>query len=198
MRLAPLLAALVACHPPVDTDRDPDTSAGTDPDTSADTDTDSAAPPLRYVRLTDESAGTAEIDAVVLRAAASADDEAYAAAVVTYAPGEAFALATDPEQALGAPDAFPDWPDTASCPVFDVARVVSLRGAPGALVLELARPAAPGDTLIVLERGGCSDGLVTALTGQVAAAVGPDPDVDAATWVELGAGTGPAIGFTIP
>ena len=128
-----------------------------------------AANVYRYVRIDDKSAVTepsaepgADIDAVVL-SKKSDNTLYYAASVVRYSPADTFAkdaVANDSNKILGAPDAFSFVRgslenDDCTFKKDDAYTFVSLGGEPGFIEVEMAGPIENGDTLYILELGGC-------------------------------------------
>lgn len=132
--------------------------SGTGPDSV----TVPAAPNLafRFVRIVDTNempeglnAG-ANIDAVVAIPTSGADPF-YAITVERYEHGGGMTSGDDldPAVALGAPDAYENYPDLSTCSL--TRSFVSLGGTGGELVLGLKNDLAEGDTLDVLEVGDC-------------------------------------------
>ena len=188
-----LLAVAAGCAEPDPLDPAPELEAD-----EADTLDEETAPPIEYpyVRIVDLSASDggpqtgADIDAVVGYRGMTV---LYASAVIAFVPEVPDPL--DPEAALGAPDAFPNYPDVASCLVDSGS--VSLGGSWGELSLRMSTPLQSGDRLEVLEVGGCDYGPGTAIIEELEVSVGRGPE-SAIEWLVLGQETGPVAAFVIP
>lgn len=156
------------------------------------------ADPYLFVRVddvSDHAAGTdpgADLDAVVLRKADGA--HVFVEAVEHYMASPQEPRANDPAELLGTPDAFYAWPDTSVCNV-DTG-FVSLGGS-GTIIARMGAEIEAGDTVEVLELGGCSYGSGTAIVEEIEVLVSVSPEVGA-QWIVLGRGTGPAVSFAVP
>lgn len=159
----------------------------------------------RFVRVDDLSAksetpdGGADIDSITIFKQDGA--VGYADEVKAYEHGGGNGDALDTSQALGAPDAFYDYPDTDLCEVGDDTTddmFLSLGGLGGYLVVHMSETIEEGDTLEVLEVGDCDFGSGTAIPEDVEVSVSVAEDPDNTYWVNLGSGTGPDISFVIP
>jgi len=145
--------------------------------------------PMLFVRLEDDGLPEptqnpgADIDAVVI---STGSGEFFATRVA------AFAGAGDPERALGPPDAFPDFPDTATCDVSGD-HFVSLDGS--ALVLEVAQPIPTDASVTVFEVSNCSYGTGFALEEYFEVSVGPTAE---GPWTTVASGVGPQLEGTLP
>lgn len=157
------------------------------------------ADPYLYVRIDDLSNATgggdpgADLDAVVLEK--NGGMVVYAEAVESYLASPADVNANNPQELLGAPDAFTNWPDVSTCRVDS--GFVSLGGA-GYAIVRMGQPVEEGDRLDVLEIGGCeyapgSDAIPDQVEVQVAVTSALDGQ-----WIALGRGTGPLISFSVP
>lgn len=155
-------------------------------------------PSYEWVRIDDLSNATgggdpgADIDAVVL--VKSGQSPVYATSVGSYAASPANVNANDPNQLLGAPDAFENYPDVTTCRV-DMG-FVSLGGG-GYITARMGAPIEQGDQLDVLEVGGCSYGTGTAFADAIRLQVSTSSDVNG-SWVVVGEGSGPLISTTVP
>ena len=196
------LAALgfaVGCE--LESDADADATTANDTGT-IDTPTDNTVTYLdhRYVRLDDLSNNQdgedpgADIDAVILTKGGTGATS-YALNSVDYSPGVTAGDNQVPSDATGAPDAFAAYPDTTTCNADE--GFVTLGGF-GYIILEMGDKMEAGDTITVLEVGGCDYGgsnpaKVETVQVQVSVA-------DSATnphWQVVGSGQGPAIAFTL-
>ena len=160
-------------------------------------------PDYRYVRIDDLSTksdtidGGADIDAVIL--SKTSGEIAFAVGVEGFQHGGGRGDDLDPTKALGAPDSFYRYyaNDMSVCDV-DGNGFVSLGG--GSLVLEMGDVIASGDTLSVLEVGGCEydDAGHEAIVEPVRVSISVASDLYQPYWYELGSKEGPEISFTIP
>lgn len=157
------------------------------------------ADPYRFVRIDDLSNATGtndpgvDLDALVLTKL-DGGSSVFASAVSVYEARPGGVASNDPADALGPPDVFSAWPDTDTCDLSG--GFVSLGGA-GTIVLEMGAPFAEGDTLDVLEVGGCDFGAGSALADpyRVQISVG---DAVTDTWEPLGTSSGGAARFIVP
>ena len=165
-------------------------------------------PDYRFVRIDDltEDPGTrydagADIDAVILTKN-STGATSYAESIEGYIHGGGQGDNVDPTQALGAPDAFPNYDgDASECVLEDDNgddTFVSLGGVGGTLIVRMTDKIETGDNLMILEVGGCDYGGGEAFAEDVEVQIAVSSDVDTAQWVSLGSGTGPEIGFNVP
>lgn len=172
----------------------------TEPTTEPTTDTTPAGDPYAFVRIDDLSEfndtedGGADIDAIVLDKLSGG--QFYADTVEAFSFGGGTAEELDAEAALGAPDAFEDYPAVATCRVDG--GFVSLGGIGGQLVLGMESNIEAGDTLTVLEVGGCDfGGPNDAILDDIEVFVGISKE-PSGQWESLGSGEGPAVSFTVP
>ncbi len=154
---------------------------------------------FRYVRIIDASFNDigrnpgADIDALI---ATTPEGQRFTALNVHFYMAWPFAVQnSDPNAALGWPNAFYLYPDLSECWVWQDS--VALGGA-GMLIVEMAQPMPPGTRLEVLEVGACAylEDLY-ALPEAFEIAVGSHPDPSASWWV-VGTGEGPLATFIIP
>jgi len=158
--------------------------------------------PYSFVRIDDlttewepfEHRG-ADIDAVVLEKPTGTIS--FAKEVEGYAWGSGLVIGVEkyPWVAEGPPDAYYTYPDVSSC-ILDDDTVISLGGTSGMIIVEMASPVEPGDTLTVLEVGDCDLGGVTAISNSVWVGVSTRPDIDG-PWLHVGSGEG-AFTLTVP
>ena len=156
----------------------------------------------RFVRIDDKSAtdasedGGADIDAVLLFKGGSGE-YITASDVVAYEHGGLPSEQFDSTEALGAPDAFYDYPITETCAVDG--GFVSLGGIGGYLVLEFAEGTSfdDGDTISVLEVGNRQWSGGTAIEDPIDVSVSVSRDPDTSVWEYIGGGVGPEISMTI-
>ena len=157
----------------------------------------------RFVRIDDLSPvsetpdGGADIDAVVLDK--TDGSQYFADDVIYYEHGGGTSEQLDSTEALGAPDAFEDYPNVDACHVDG--GFVSLGGIGGHIVLRMEGIMEQGDGLTVLEVGGCEfwdDPDSSAIIEEIEVAVSVAQDPDNPHWQSLGRGEGPDVFFTIP
>jgi len=152
----------------------------------------------RYVRITDVSGASGgadpgvDLDAIVLLRPGAAPR--FALAVVSYEATPNDVTRADPADALGAPDAFADYPDTSTCEVDG--GFVALGGR-GAIVLDFGAGIEAGDTLEVLEVGACDYGAGTAVADRFQAHASFDGTATGA-WEPIGNSSGGPARFTVP
>lgn len=208
---ASLIAAGLAT-PGCEIDPEPDaTTDGGDTDTNGGDDGDTVMPPdgdpYFFVRVDDLSPmadtadGGSDIDAIILDK--TDGTQAFADSVEGYEHGGGDGITgdeLDPTEALGSPDAFYAYPDTSVCDVEGTggnAPFVSLGGTGGVLVVGMSAAIETGDTLTVLEVGGCDFGDGMANAEEVDVSISTAKEIDG-TWTFLGNGTGPEITATVP
>jgi len=157
----------------------------------------------RFVRIDDVSGnfdtpdGGADIDAIVLWKADGSS--AYATTVEGFEHGGGLGTEVNPQDALNAPDAFPDYMsnnDASTCRVDG--GFVSLGGTGGYLVVGMGDKMEAGDDLVVLEVGNCDYGSGMALEDPIDVFVSVSNDVDTGVWqVVAESEVGPEIAVTL-
>lgn len=173
----------------------------TENDTTDDaTDTTGPGTGYLYLRIEDVSSSGdtpdagADIDAVVVE---RGTDAFYAMSVEAFEHGGGLSFDVDPSEALGPPDAFGNWQSgDPECSL--ESGYVSLGGTGGVLIVRMDQALQSGDTLHVLEIGGC--------TGNAGAEGIPDDfEVSLGTsasltgsWVLVGSGAGPVLTVNVP
>jgi len=156
---------------------------------------------FRFVRIDDLSRptgtpdGGADIDAVMVQKPSGT--VAFAQTVENFRHGGGGPSPEgDPTRALGAPDSFYAYPDTTVCEVSSRG-FVSLGGTGGLLVVGMALSIETGDTVSVLEVGGCDFGAGTAISEPVDVSISTGPRIDG-SWIFLGTGQGPEALVEVP
>ena len=162
-------------------------------------------PQYRFVRIDDLSTRSlssdgADIDAIILTKANG--EVFYASAVEGLIYSDPQTDGYNPEEALGAPDAFYNaaMNDFSVCDIgeTDARPFVSLGGEGGVLVVRMDANIEEGDTLTVLEVGGCDYGNGEAIVEEIGVSIAVSSDIDTGLWLELGSGQGPDVTFYIP
>jgi len=210
--LAAVLAALSMLFAGCEIEGDGDADAVTSNDTGTSTNEDTGTPDstttykeYRYVRIDDISGnaddidGGADIDAIILfKAGGSA---VYADNVEAFEHGGGFGTEVDSTEALGQPDAFENYSGVGvgidRCHV-DTG-YVSLGGTDGLLIVHMADQIEVGDSLSVLEVGGCEfwdDEDHEAIEDDVRVSVSVGKSLTD-QWQVLGEGAGPEINFDL-
>ena len=190
-----------------DTNEDIGQEAGEDLNQEVEVSYDTSGSPYLYVRIDDLSEyadtpdGGADIDALILKK--SDGSQYFATSVEGFIFGNfGSAESLDPMDALGAPDAFYNYSsdDTSVCTIgtSDDRPFVSLGGEGGVLVVRMGAAIETGDTLTVLEVGGCNYGDGEAIVEEISVQISVSYDIDSGQWVALGSGEGPEISFVIP
>lgn len=197
--LAGMSLVVSGCEVDDDADADGGTGGGTDTSTDGtDTDgTDTEEPTLdyRFVRVTDLSndSGTsdagADIDAIFITKSGGNDVFPLADKFI-YEPSGGEVQAADPNAAIDI-DAFTAYPNVDTCELNDASgapNYVSLGGT-GYIIAEFAAPGVEeGDTLKVLEVGGCDFGSGTAREEEVRIEISTGSSLDG-TWQTVSTGT---------
>ena len=172
----------------------------TDVTTTPDGTTDTAGVlDYRYVRVDDLSNITAgqdpgaDIDAIILEKASGTD--VYADKIEAFQPGVDVGDNIDPTDALGAPDSVINYTDAMPDCNAD-AGFVSLGGS-GYVVAHMGENIEVGDSVAVIEVGGCDYGGGTAKLETVKVQVSVAAEPDNQYWVTLGEGQGPYLSLSV-
>lgn len=200
------LGALAFSGCELEEDPDADMTTGTDTNTNTDTAGDTSedtTPSLsyRFIRIDDVSGpgvdidSGADIDAILLEKSDGTSVGAETLEGFEHGGGQGDAV--NPNDALGQPDSFTDWEGTD--PVCDLGGgYVSLGGDGGLLIVGMPQDIETGDTITVLEVGGCTGneggaGIPDAI--EVSVSVGNDID---GSWTFVTSGEGPVISASVP
>jgi len=178
---------------------DGDSSTTTQPDVTNDESETAVGMEYRDVRVDDMSGINtgqdpgADIDAIILEKAAGTD--VYADKIEAFQLGVDVGDNIDPVDALGAPDSVVDFKGSAPTCNAD-AGFVSLGGS-GYLVAHMGEAIEVGDSVAVIEVGGCDYGGGMAKLEVVKVQVSVSAEPENQHWVALGQGEGPYLSLSV-